>query len=166
MEETKGANGGKMSQFIIDFLIHNIPIFDSLSEEEIKIIEKYLTFSEVFPGEIVIKEGDSGDHICFVVDGSLDVLKKSGTGESIAISTLSKGRSIGEMAVIDDLPRSATVKARTKATLVTLSRENFNHILEEHSRIGVKILKGIARLVSLNLRKTSNRLLEYMLPLS
>ena len=95
----------------------------------------------------------------------MDVLKKSETAESVVISTLPKGRSIGDMAVIDDYPRSATVKARTKATLAMLSQEKFNYILAEHSSIGVKILKGIARLLSLNLRKTSGRLADYMLPL-
>ena len=69
------------------------------------------------------------------------------------------------MAVIDEFPRSATVKARTKSTLLTLSRDNFNYIVEGHSSVDVKILKGIASLLSMNLRKTSSRLADYMLPL-
>lgn len=164
MEGTKTATGSKMSQDIIDFLI-NIPIFDTLNAEELKIIVKYINLIDVNPGEIVFKEGDRGDYVCFVADGTLEVVKESETGKSIVISTLPKGRSIGEMAVIDDFPRSATVRARTKAILVTLSQEKFNYILAEHSSIGVKILKGIARLLSLNLRKTSGRLADYMLPL-
>jgi len=155
-----------MSQAIIEFLILNIPILATLTDKELTVIEKYLNFIELTPGEIAFEEGDRGDYVCFVVEGSLDVLKTSETGEDIVISTLSKGRSIGEMAVIDDLPRSATVKARTKATLLTLSRENFDYILAEHSAIGVKILKGIARLLSLNLRKTSSRLADYLLPIA
>jgi CRP/FNR family cyclic AMP-dependent transcriptional regulator len=155
-----------MSQAIIEFLILNIPILATLTDKELTVIEKYLNFIELTPEEIAFEEGDRGDYVCFVVEGSLDVLKTSETGEDIVISTLSKGRSIGEMAVIDDLPRSATVKARTKATLLTLSRENFDYILAEHSAIGVKILKGIARLLSLNLRKTSSRLADYLLPIA
>ena len=165
MGETKQEAERVMSQAIIEFLILNIPILGTLKDKELMVIEKYLNFIEMTAGEIVFAEGDRGDYVCFVVEGSLDVLKKSEVGEDIVISTLSKGRSIGEMAVIDDLPRSATVKARTKATLLTLSRENFDYVLAEHSAIGVKILKGIARLLSLNLRKTSSRLADYMLPL-
>ena len=78
---------------------------------------------------------------------------------------MTRARSIGEMAVIDEFPRSATVKARTKSTLLTLSRDNFNYIVEGHSSVDVKILKGIASLLSMNLRKTSSRLADYMLPL-
>ncbi len=165
MGETNLEADRVMSQAIIEFLILNIPILGTLKDKELMVIESYLNFIELTPGEIVFQEGDPGDYVCFVVEGSLDVLKKSESGEDIVISTLSKGRSIGEMSVIDDLPRSASVKARTKATLLTLSRENFDYILAEHSQIGVKILKGIARLLCLNLRKTSSRLADYMLPL-
>ena len=166
MEETTTGAGSAITQTIIQFLILNIPILGRLKDKELKIIIKYMNVIKIIPGEIVFEEGDTGDYVCFVVDGTLDVVKKSETGESIVISTLSKGGSIGEMAVIDELPRSATVKARTKSTLITLSQENFNYILAEHSTIGVKVLKGIARLLSMNLRKTSSRLADYMLPLS
>ena len=166
MEETTTGAGGAITQAIIQFLILNIPILARLKDEELRTIVKHMNLIDVIPGETVFEEGDTGDYVCFVVDGTLDVVKKSETGESIVISTLSKGGSIGEMAVIDELPRSATVKARTKSTLITLSQENFNYILAEHSTIGVKVLKGIARLLSMNLRKTSSRLADYMLPLS
>jgi len=166
MEGTRTATGNSTITYaIINFLILNIPILARLKDEELRTIQKYLNLIEVIPGEIVFKEGDRGDYVCFVVEGTLDVIKKSATGEDIVISTLSKGRSIGEMAVIDELPRSATVKARTKSTLITLSRDNFNYILAEHSTIGVKILKGVARLLSMSLRKTSSKLADYMLPL-
>jgi CRP-like cAMP-binding protein len=157
---------GTMTQAIIDFLILHIPIFSALKSKELRSIEECMKMLEVIPGEIVFNEGDKGDYVCFVVEGSLDVLKKTESGESTLISTLSKGRSIGEMAIIDDLPRSATVKARDKSTLLILSRESFDYILAKQPDIGVKILKGLASLLSMNLRKTSNQLAEYLLPLS
>jgi CRP/FNR family cyclic AMP-dependent transcriptional regulator len=166
MEETTTATDSVITPAIINFLILSIPILAKLKDEELKTIKKYMNLIEVIPGEIVFEEGDRGDYVCFVVDGALDVVKESASGESIVIATLLKGGSIGEMAVIDELPRSATIKARSKSTLITLSQENFNYILAEHSAIGVKILKGITRLLSMNLRKTSSRLADYMLPLS
>lgn len=110
---------------------------------------------------IVFKEGDKGDCVCFLVDG----VKEAETGESIVIWTLTRARSIGEMAVIHELPQSAMVKARTKSNLLTLSRDNFNYMVEGHSSVDDKILKGIVSLLSMNLRKTSSRLADYMLPL-
>ena len=155
----------KLSKAVIDLLI-DIPMFDSLKSDELNIISKYMKFMEFNKSEIIFKEGEKGDYVCFVTKGSLDVLKNNEKGKAVVISSLGRGRSIGEMSVIDDFPRSATVKARVESTLVILTRNGFEQILDQHSVIGVKILKGISRLLSMNLRKTSSRLADYMLPLS
>jgi len=156
---------GKFSADILDLLI-NIPLFDSLVADELAVVVKSMNVVDAPKGETVFKEGERGDFVCFVADGILEVWKRSETGEPVVLSTLSKGRSMGEMSILDNFPRSATVRARTKATLVTLSRANFDDILEKNPRIGIKILKGLARLLSLNLRKTSSRLADYMLPVT
>ena len=165
MEKTQESSGGKISKAIINFLL-KISIFDSLKEEEIELVIKHMKLVQLNAGDVVFEERDKGDYVCFIVDGALDVLKQSETGSFVAIATLLRGRSIGEMSVIDDFPRSASVRARTKAKLVILTREGFESILQEHPKIGIKILKGISRLLSQNLRKTSTRLVDYMLPLS
>lgn len=150
---------------IIDFLI-NIPIFDTLKPEELQVVAKHMNFTDLAPGEILFQEGEQGDYVCFVVEGSLDVLKKPEKGHFVTLATLQRGRSIGEMAIIDDFPRSATVRARTSAALVILTRKGFDLILSQYPPIGVKILKGISRLLSQALRRTSSRLADYLLPLS
>ena len=165
MKETKVIQEGAMRDSIVDFLI-NIPLFDKLKANELKIIVKWMNLIEISEGEILFKEGDKGNYVCFIIDGTLDVIKESVTGETVTITALSKGRSIGEMSAIDDFPRSATIKARTEAKLVILTRKNFELMLEEYPGIGIKILKSISRLLSLNLRKTSSRLADYMLPVS
>lgn len=158
-------SGTKTSKAMIDLLI-GIPIFDSLKSDELRLVTRYMNLLDVAEGDVVFKEGDPGSYVCFVVDGTLEVIKGAGTGHQIVIATLGRNRSIGEMAVIDDFPRSATVRARNPGTLLILTREGFESILDDHPRTGVKILKGLARLLSQNLRKTSSRLADYMLPLS
>lgn len=165
MKRKKFRIGNKLTDLIIDFLT-SMPIFDQLTAKELRLIAKHMNVIEVDSGEIIFNEGDKGDYVCFVVDGFMDVIKKSESGNNVVISTLAKGRSIGEMSIIDDSIRSATIKAKTKSTLVTLSKKKLNLILAENGHVGVKILKGIARLVSQNLRKTSTRLVDYMLPVS
>ncbi len=165
MKEAKVIKQGKIQEPISDFLL-NTPLFDSLKTNEIKNIAKHLSFIELSKDEILFKEGENGNCVCFVVEGTLDVIKQSLTGESVIITALHRGRSIGEMSIIDDFPRSATVKARTQVKLVILTREGFDLLLEENPQVGIKILKKISRLLSLNLRKTSSRLADYMLPLT
>jgi CRP-like cAMP-binding protein len=165
METKQILPESRMSKAIIDLLI-DIPIFDSLKSDELHTIARYMTFMDFKPREVVFQEGDKGDYVCFVAAGSLTVLKKNEKGKQVIIATLNKGRSIGEMAIIDDFPRSATVKARNDTTLIILTRKGFDQILANHSTVGVKILKGISRLLSMNLRQTSSRLADYLLPLS
>ena len=161
MPETKVTSDKQHSTAIFDSLM-NIHIFDSLKSKELRIIAKHMSLVDVEPGEYVFKEGDYGDYVCFVANGSLEVLKKSVAGDIVVIATLTRGRSIGEMSVIDHFPRSATVRALTQAKLVTLTHKEFDSILDKYPEIGAKILKGIALLLSQNLRKTSSMLADYM----
>ncbi|MFC1509605.1 cyclic nucleotide-binding domain-containing protein [Candidatus Omnitrophota bacterium] len=146
-------------------LLNNIPMFDKLNFKEIKILALHLVVKRCKQGEVLFEEGDKGDFVFFVVSGTMEVIKTSRTSSDVVIAHLGKGKSIGEMAIIDDYPRSATIRAQTQAVLLILTRERFDNIIYEYSSVGIKVLKGVSRQISLNLRKASSRLAEYMLPL-
>jgi CRP-like cAMP-binding protein len=156
----------KLSKAIITFFL-GIPLFSRMNAEEVKLVAKHMNVIELQPGEILFEEADRGNFMCFIAHGSLDVIKQpANSGQEIVITSLRKGQSIGEMSVIENLPRSATIKARDNAKLFILSQAAFDQILSRHANIGIKLLKGIAFLLSNNLRKTSSRLADYMLPIS
>lgn len=168
MKKFKSLPENRITKAVTDFL-KSFPFFESLTSEELLVTVGHINFMEAEANEILFREGEHADCVYFVIEGELDVIKESTGGkpgsDQVLIATLSKGRSIGEMAVIDKTPRSATVKIRTKTTLATLTLEGFDLLLLNHPKVGIKILKGIARLLSQNLRKTSSRLAEYMLPI-
>lgn len=139
-----------------------IPIFSSLQPDELQALEDHVHLRQVAAGDFVFREGERGDYLCFVAAGALDVIKFNQGAQPVIISRLARGSSLGEMALLDRLTRSASVRAASAATLVVLDREHFDHLLEAHPGIGIKILKGIALLLSTNLRKTSDRLAEFM----
>ncbi len=153
-----------LSKAVIDLLVE-IPMFDQIKSDDLKILARSMNFMDFQPREVIFNEGDKGDFVCFVTRGALDVVKKNEKGKDVVIATLGKGRSIGEMSIIDDFPRSATVRAKTQSTLLILTRKRFEEMLEQHPQIGVKLLKGIAKFMSMNMRKTSSLLADYMLPL-
>ncbi len=154
----------KSYKITIDYL-NKIFIFNKLSPSELKFLINYLQCIGFSGGDILAHEGEKGNHVYFIIEGKMDVIKEGQGGKSIIISTLGKGRSIGEMSIIDDSPRSATLIAKTDIVLLKFSKDGFNKILEEHPETGMKILKGLTRLLSMNLRKTSSRLADYMTPL-
>ncbi|MFZ7124869.1 MAG: cyclic nucleotide-binding domain-containing protein [Desulfobacterales bacterium] len=155
-----------LSKAIVDFFM-GIPLFSRMNAEEVKLVAKHMTVKDLQAGEILFREADEGSFMCFIASGELEVIKGFGpSGSEVVINTLGKGKSIGEMSVIESLPRSATIRARVSTKLYILSKPAFELILSRHANIGIKLLKGIATLLSINLRKTSNRLAEYMLPIS
>jgi CRP-like cAMP-binding protein len=165
VKDFNSINGSKMNGAIIDFL-SKLSLFCTLQADELKIVAEHMHFLEIEKDEILFREGDKGEYICFVLNGIIDIVKESPSGDGVVIASLLRGRSIGEMSVIDSSPRSATAKAQTKSSLLILEKRGFDKILYRHPEIGITILKGITKLLSLNLRKTSSRLAEYLFPIS
>lgn len=142
----------------------NTPLFDSLAPEELREVAARVKLVRVRALTTLFREGDPGSYVCFVLKGELEVLKASQSGEQVSIAVLGRGRSIGEMAIIDRFTRSATVRATQDSQLAVLARADFELLLQEHPAVGIKILKSLARLLSLNLRKTSSALADHLLP--
>ena len=149
-----------MTEFIC-----NIPLFEGLNREEMTTIASHMQRLHLDAGETLFNQWDKADCVYFVEDGALDVLTKSGPETYTSVATLRRGRSIGEMSLIDNFPRSATVRAPAASLVVRFSREKFDRLMMDHTAIGIKILKGLARLMAQNLKKTSSRLADNMLPM-
>jgi CRP-like cAMP-binding protein len=143
------------------FLI-NLPIFSSFNVDELSIFAKHMSFIHLQRGEHLFVEGDQGTFMGFVVTGVLEVQKKAETGENIVLARLTKGGSIGEMALIDKSPRSATVIAKQPTTMVTLTDRGFEILAEKYPPLGIKVIQKVARLLSLNMRRTSSKLADLM----
>ena len=114
-------------------------------------------------GEILFGEGEIGDFVCFVLEGELEVIKEtSQQDEASVIATLAEGQSIGEMVLIDNEPRSATVRATSPASLAVLTQKAFDMVINKKPDIGINVLKGLSRVLRDKLKDTSIRLANEM----
>lgn len=137
-----------------------IPLFDNIDSEQVRIIARHMKVIHLNEQQRLFAEGENSDYMCFVVSGTLEVFKQSQTGNMVSVSTLYHGRSIGEMALTDTFPRSATVIAQTPSTLLTITRKSFDQIVKDCPRAGVSLLKSLSRVLSLYLRRTSGQLAD------
>ena len=103
------------------------------------------------PGEVLIREGDPAGSLYILVSGRLRVLVRQPDGAEATVSEVGRNEVVGEMSIISDEPRSATVIAIRDSELLSFSRENFEHIVEKHPRAMLKI----ARLIAGRLRRSS-----------
>ena len=147
----------KMDNPLFEYL-KNSPIFSRLDPYMFQVVENSLHFKQLGPQEVLFTEGEHGDFMAFLLIGELSVIKYSPSGAEIKVGEIRAGESTGEMALLDLLTRSATIKAASLCALVTLSRADFERILSDYPRIGVEMLRGLAIILSLNLRRTSEHL--------
>jgi CRP-like cAMP-binding protein len=101
-------------------------------------------------GRVLFRAGDSGDGCYRVEDGLLKVTMVSGSGAERILAFLSQGAIVGELSVIDELPRSATVVAVRNAALSSLSRAEFEAFADKHPAV----YKSLVRLLAKRLRET------------
>ncbi|MCK4707362.1 MAG: cyclic nucleotide-binding domain-containing protein [Gammaproteobacteria bacterium] len=141
-------------------IISEMTFFDTFEPQELDIISRHLSYREIEKDEVVFNEGEKGNYMCFVAEGSLNVAKDVDGKKNVVISMITRGKSFGEMAMVDLSPRSATVIGSKKTVLIIMGRQAFDLVLERHPKIGVKLLSGVARLLSLYLRQASGRLAD------
>ena len=146
--------------------LQNHNIFKDLIPQELDIIKKFLKMTEVDMGQVIFKQGSAAESMCLVLSGELEVMKAAKDGSQVKIAIVGDGQSVGEMALVDGMVRSATVKAALLTTIVVLKRSEFDEIMQQYPRIAAKLMKGIARHISINLRKTSDQLMTLMMPLT
>ncbi|HIF51937.1 MAG TPA: cyclic nucleotide-binding domain-containing protein [Thiotrichaceae bacterium] len=141
--------------------LKNLLFFSYLTEEQMDKIMTYIEPLELNAGDILFEEGDTGDYVCYITSGSLEVIKMT-TWQNFTtvITTLYEGSCIGEMALIDHAPRSATIRAYEKTRLAILTQKAFDVMLDTEPELGVNILKGVAQTLSDNLRATTDKLAD------
>ena len=142
----------------IKHILTETPFFEEFTKEEIDSFASNLSL-RFFPTQSVLfNEGDHGGYLFFVVDGLIEVRITPGAGsKKIIVGTFDRGSCLGEMSIIDDYPRSATIVVAEPAELLMLTRNRFDSICRETPAIGVKFLRGIAKNLSIRLRKTTGR---------
>lgn len=143
-------------------LVGKSQFFTEFSQEDISILAAYMEVYRAQPGEILIREGDEGDFMVLIVDGEVDILKKSHRAEQQHMTSAGPGMTLGEMSMIDGEPRFATCMASQPTTFAVLTRDNMAKIILDHSGLGSKILVKMVTMLSLRLRQTSARLLRVM----
>jgi CRP-like cAMP-binding protein len=130
-------------------------LFSRFAAEDIDHLLGYLVSFEVGAGKTLMREGDKGNYLAVVVEGELQALKISSDDKQVIIGTLKHGWIIGEMAIVDSEPRSATIRATRDSTVVVLTRENLERMKVAHPPMSIILLEEIARELSLKLRRMS-----------
>jgi ATP-binding cassette, subfamily B, bacterial len=106
-----------------------VPLFAHVPEAHLAAIAERFVTERVAEGQFVVREGDEGDRFYIVVRGAVEVLKSEPDGDQRQLAILDDGDYFGEMALLDDVPRTASVRARVPSVLLGLARDQFLRLL-------------------------------------
>lgn len=138
--------------------LRTIYMFRELTGIELIQFNKVIQSTRVPKGETIIREGDPGDKMYIVKKGAVDIYKGSGLSKT-KITHLLPGAHFGEIALIDDNPRSASVVALEDCELLTISRQDFQDLLRQNESIALKIYKAFTRALCDRLRQANENLI-------
>ena len=143
-------------------LLKGLSIFCELDDPALGELAR-LSDDRVFSkGETIFEEGSAGNSMMIILSGEVRISHRPETTREETLSILKKGDFFGEMALLDDLPRSATVIAHTDAFLLEISRRKFMGFIEKDGASGVKILLRLARNLSSRLREANTKIKAFV----
>jgi len=129
----------------VDFPLQSVPLFAHLSDEEAESIARATRERSYPKNSVIVFEDDPGDAMFVVKSGQVKVVLIGEDGREVILSVLGDGDFFGEMALIDDQPRSAHVIAMEDSRLLVLYRDDFHRCLESTPRIALGLLRALSR---------------------
>ncbi len=125
--------------------LRTVPLFREVPETELQAIARLVRERQFPKGSLILSEGDPGDALYFIVHGQVKVTVVAEDGREVILSVLGDGAFFGEMALLDDEPRSAHVISMDDTTLLQLRREDFRTRLQQAPELAVSLLRELSR---------------------
>ena len=124
-------------------ILRRIPIFAQIDPAKLKLMAFASERVTYKPGQVLFKEGERGDAAYIVLKGTADIMISSDSGP-LRVASLSDNEIIGEIAILCDIPRTATVQAATELTTLKITTELFFRMLMDFPEMGVEIMRVLA----------------------
>jgi signal transduction histidine kinase len=122
-------------------------LFTCLTDDEIRLVSASCAEETREAGDVIFVEGSAADRFYIVMEGRVEVWKNYFDPKPDLLAVHGPGRFFGEMALIDELPRSATVVTKERSLLLYLNRDEFRKLIAEHSSIALSVMMGISSMV-------------------
>ena len=135
--------------------LRKIPLFADLSEEDLEQLHKMAETVSIPAGQLVLREGDPGDSLYVLLDGELEVTKRQGS-QDILLAVYKPGQFFGEMALLEQAPRSASVRTLRESRLLVISQAAFHTLLSCSPSAPLRILHTVTS----RLRSTESMLIQ------
>ena len=143
-------------------LLRNVPLFKDLDDTELAEVAELCREERFRSGEFIFREGESGNRLYLIVEGDVRISRDvPGSGEE-ALAILKPGALFGEMAVFDRSERSTHAISNGGTTVLTITRPDFEMLLDFNRELAYKVLWAVTRVLSTRLRNTNDSLRSFL----
>lgn len=139
-------------------LIKESDFFSDFNDDEVGILARWSRAYLAKTGCVILNEGEKSNCLCIILKGNINIFKALPNDEQLKIADITTGESIGEMGIIDGEPFSASALASEDSTVLLITREDFEDIVNQHHDLGNKLLWKLSRILTARLRDTTKRL--------
>ena len=134
-----------MATTVSTAVLKAVPLFSSCPDEQLRMLAAVVTRKSVARSTTILASGDTTDSLYIVLSGRLKVLMSDSDGKEVILSILGPGEFFGEMGLIDDSPRSASVVAIEPCELLSITKRDFKKCLQENFEMSMAVMRGLVR---------------------
>jgi CRP-like cAMP-binding protein len=142
----------------IEEVLSKVPAFANLAPRELKEVAAIVHKREYRSGEPVFYQGDPGLGMYIVKDGEVSIVIQGKDGNERELALFGDGDFFGELALLDESPRSANAICKTECTLIGFFRPDLFELIDKNTTLGIKIVLKLAEIVAQRLRHTDKEL--------
>jgi CRP/FNR family cyclic AMP-dependent transcriptional regulator len=126
-------------------VLKNVPMFTGFPDESLRLLAALVTRKSVLRGTTIMVAGDPTDSLYIVISGRLKVMMSDAEGKEVILAILGSGEFFGEMGLIDDAPRSASVVSIESCELLCVTKRDFKRCLAENFEMSMAVMRGLVK---------------------
>ena len=140
-------------------LLRRVPIFAEIEPAKLKLLAFMSERVGFDPGKPLMRQGDPADAAYLVIDGHAEVVLET-PGGPVVVATVGANETVGEMGILGDVPRNATVRAKDRVIVLRISKEPFMRMVREFPNMAVSIMRDLAQRLDATNHQLSEALAE------
>jgi len=125
--------------------LKSVPLFASFPDDQLRLLVPVVTRRSAPRGSVIMAAGDQIDSLYIVISGRLKVMMGDADGKEVILSLIGPGEFFGEMGLIDDSPRSASVVAMEVCELLSITKRDFKNCLAGNFEMSMAVMRGLVR---------------------
>ena len=124
-------------------LLRRVPLFAEIEPSRLKLLAFMSERVGFDAGRLIVRQGDTADAAYLIIDGHAEVIAETPTGP-VTLATLGANATVGEMGILTNMPRNATVRAKDRVIALRISKDPFMRMVREFPNISVSIMQELA----------------------